>query len=177
MDLHKHSQFAEEMGPELVMEAKMAFADNLRDRLRSLKLAKLCWAGDGGVYWIEWIRIGDSDAVVRGGELVFEVLRDVNSLYARRFPDDRELAIRVSGHYGWILTVPDPGLWHSSDLNWFMKGERRLSEPGRFSITAELRNTLSQEQREKFPEHLRQQAEIDHTKVDLYFHKNYGAPG
>jgi hypothetical protein len=174
MDLNKHSELSQVMAPGLLMEAKMELARDIEYHLRSKRLALLGWSGDGGIFWIECSRLPDFDAVVQAGELVFHVLRHVNGLYVGRFPEGRELSLRVSAHFGSILTVAEPRFWHGRDLNFFAKNERHLSEPGMFSITKQLRDTLSQEQRMKFPESRSIVKEIDSERTVIYFHEGYG---
>jgi hypothetical protein len=45
------------------------------------------------------------DAVVLGGEAVFRVLKSVSALYSDTFPSGQRMQLRVSGHFGSILTV------------------------------------------------------------------------
>lgn len=174
VDIHRHSELSEAVPPGLLMEAKMKLAKDLEHHLRSIRLAPFAWAGDGGVFWIECEKVGDFDAIILAGELVFRVLPSVNALYASRFPEGRSLSLRVSAHYGAILTTPDTRFWHGRDLNFFMKNERRLSEPGMFSITRQLRDMLSMEQRTKFPECRSIVKEMDSERTPIYFHNDYG---
>lgn len=174
VDLDRHSALSEAMAPGLVMEAKMQLARDLEHHLRSWRLGLISWAGDGGIFGIECRKMADFDAVVLGGELVFHVLNNVNAMYAKRFPSGRKLILRVSGHFGSILTVPEPRFWHGRELNFFAKHERELSSPGMFSITRQLRDTLSQEAREKFPDNRGITKTIGNELVAIYFHEGYG---
>src|SRR5258708_29500250 len=91
-------------------------------------------------------------------ERIADVLGDMAAaiasvrLYADRFPEGLRMLLRVSRHFGSILTVREPRFWHLKELNFFAKHERALSVPGMFSITKQLRDMLSQAQREKFPD-------------------------
>jgi len=175
VDLNRHSDLSKAMAPGLVMEAKMELANDLEYHLRSKRLAPLFWAGDGGIFWIECITLSHFDAVISAGEMVFHVLKNVNDRYANRFPRGHQLQVRVSGHFCSILTVPDTKFWHGDELNFFVKNERQLSEPSMFSITAQLRDTLSQEARDKFPENRCVERDIGGKRIRVYFHQSYGS--
>jgi len=174
VDLDHHSDLSNAMAPGLVMEAKMQLARDLEHHLLSKRLRCLNWAGDGGIFWIECVREGDFDAVVLAGEVVFRVLNSVSALYSDRFPEGQRMTLRVSGHFGSILTVPEPRFWHGRELNFFAKHERELSAPGMFAITRQLRETLSQEQRKKFPDNRCLVKTIAGEPVAIYFHESYG---
>ena len=174
VDLNLHSQLSNAMAPGLVMEAKMELANHLERHLLLQRLRCLAWAGDGGIFWIECLRESDFDAVVLAGESVFQVLGSVNALYADRFPERQRMTLRVSGHYGSILTVREPRFWHGKELNFFAKHERELSAPAMFAITKQLRDMLSQEQRMKFPEGRRLARQIVGETVYVYFHRGFG---
>jgi hypothetical protein len=174
VDLDHHSDLSNAMAPGLVMEAKMQLARDLEHHLLTKRVKCLTWAGDGGIFWIECVRENDFDAVALAGEVVFRVVNSVNALYADRFPAGQKMILRVSAHFGSVLTVPEPRFWHSRELNFFAKHERELSAPGMFGITKQLRDMLSQEQREKFPEAFRITKDIAGQAVPIYFHQSYG---
>jgi hypothetical protein len=174
VDLNRHSELSAAMAPGLLMEAKMKLATDLEHGLLSRRLRRLYWAGDGGIFRIECTREDDFDAVVLSGEHVFRVLSSVNGLYADRFPKGYSLKLRVSGHFGSILTVREPRFWHGKELNFFAKYERELSAPGMFAITRQLREMLSQDQRMKFPDSRMLAIGIAGETIDVYFHQRYG---
>jgi hypothetical protein len=152
VDVSAHAHIAKSMSPGLMLEAKMQLGHQLEHLLWWQGLRCLNWAGDGGIFGIECRRPSDFDSVVLAGEISFRVVRDVNASYLNQLPRDCQMSLRVSGHFGSLFTVPDPRFWHGEDLNWFVKNERHLATPGMFSITKQLRDKLSQEQRLKFPD-------------------------
>jgi hypothetical protein len=177
VDIFGHSELSKTMAPWALMEAKMALAKGLEHDLRERRFAMVDWAGDGGLFAIECKSVADFDTVVLGGEVAFCVLRDVNRRYSRSFPDGARFSLRVSAHLGSVLTVRDPRFWHGNELNFFVKHERDLSEPNKFSITLQLREMLSREQREKFPEGLAIQKTVAGRDIRLHFHQRVWSSG
>lgn len=84
------------------------------------------------------------------------------------------MTLRVSGHFGSILTVREPRFWHGKELNFFAKHERQLSAPDMFAITRQLREMLSQDQRIKFPQSRSLTRQIAGDGVCVYFHQGFG---
>ncbi len=173
-DMAGHSRLARMMAPESIMEIKIALASDLIHQMERAGLGLFVWAGDGGVFCLEIRSPSDVNALIKAGELVFSVLRDINRRYACLLPAGQRLALRVSAHVGQIWTVPERRFWHGEDLNFAMKHERALGEANRFSITEPLRKMLSHACREIFPDRCRVTKKVDGRRMPIWFHRKFG---
>lgn len=174
VDLVGHSRLARRMAPESMMEIKIALADELESRLKRAGLSICVWAGDGGVFCIECKSPSDVEALIKAGELVFSVLRDINRRYALVLPTRIRLALRVVGHVGQIWTVPQRHFWHGEELNLLMKYERALGQANRFAITEPLYKMLSNGCRDNFPDRCRVTKTTDRRRMTIHFHRKFG---
>lgn len=98
------------------------FANRITAKLINYNFTRLTWGGDGGVY------VASSNLpislVISAGEAIHESFRT----WAKKVPNGKKLAVRVSAHRARVTTADDPAYCFGSELNDFMKYERSLAD-------------------------------------------------
>ncbi len=136
-----------------IMQLKADFANLIEGGLRDLKIKKIFWAGDGGLYANRCENSQDYDNIIYASDRIYIYLQVINFLYKKelKISNRNLLKIRVSAHLaGEVWGHPNPEYWHSHHINFFVKNERNLSFAGAFSITDSLYLGLSKNTKSRF---------------------------
>jgi len=146
VDIAGHSKMSSK-DPEKVMEVKIRLANKIQNSLTRLGFKGVFWAGDGGMYSIEFDSTGIVASLIDAWKGILFVLKDLNKQY-NSFCGNIEL--RVSAHLANIRVHESPSFWHSGELNFFAKHERDIGSMNVFCITAAVYNELTNGHRDLF---------------------------
>ena len=146
VDIAGHSKMSNK-DPEKVMELKIKLANKIQNSLTHLGFKGVFWAGDGGMYSIEFDSTGSVASLIDAWRGILFVLKDLNKQY-NSFCGDIQL--RVSAHLANIRVHESPSFWHSTELNFFAKHERDIGNVNVFRITSAVYNELSNGHRDLF---------------------------
>jgi hypothetical protein len=124
LDLANHSQWTRELNsfPD-AFRLRREFALRVKEGLNRFGFDRLSWGGDGGVFVADGAR-----AVTEALNAAVKV-RGVFDNWRGKARQGERLALRVSLHRTRVTTADDPAYCFGTELNEFMKYERKLRDP------------------------------------------------
>lgn len=152
VDLTNHTIWLKEKEGEK-HSAKKELAKRLIGKLKDYGFDKNSWKGDGGFFASEAEARKDYDIVVQAADTVYDLFEKWKTDYKEL--DPQQLDLRVSADVASIFTDEDPSFWTSTNLNTFIKLERKISEKG-FAITQQIKDKLTAQKRNRFEGYMRQ---------------------
>ena len=153
VDIVGHSRWVKEIGWSEARDHKVELADAIEKVVTSDNVFhKMHWAGDGGVFVALAQDASDGSQRSQPGRWIKAATDSLTTfkLWSEAHPRRNRLALRVSLHKAQVFVHSDPALWHSEDLNVFLKKERDIAIPGFIVITDEIFKALSTEDRNKW---------------------------
>lgn len=132
--------------------AKKELAKCLIEKLKDYEFDRFSWNGDGGVFVSKAEGRKNYDVVVEAADTVYDLFETWKTDYKEL--DTQHLDLRVSADVASIFTDEDPSFWTSTNLNKFIKYERKIAEKG-FAISQQIKDNLTTQRRNRFEGYLR----------------------
>jgi hypothetical protein len=135
-----------------VAQHRSEFALMLRHRLAYLGFDCLYWLGDGGVFARRpYSQREDSDQAVQAADVAFGCFAQ----FRAATPGADVLSFRATATLLEVVLHPESGQWFGTELNDFLKYERKLGLRDAFVITEPLYRSLSPERMGRFEKNMR----------------------
>ena len=122
---------------------------NLRNQLSGIgsiyDVMPLSWAGDGGVFALLVDRPESYDVLTQYALHLLETVSFFNEMKGISNMADSPISVRISCHTGQAIFNRDGSLFHGSELNAFLKNERKIGVPNFVVLTEAVYNQLTSE--------------------------------